>query len=96
MEHAVGNQIILMDDDLQHPPESIKNIYDELEKGYESCYTYYSNRQHHFIKRFISWINNLVSSYLLNKPFEIYLSSFFSLSFDSIKKLFLEEPLPEK
>ena len=76
LNECKGNKIITMDDDLQHPPESIKNIYDELEKGYESCYTYYSNRQHHFIKRLISWINNLVSSYLLNKPFEIYLSSF--------------------
>jgi polyisoprenyl-phosphate glycosyltransferase len=76
LNECSGDKIITMDDDLQHPPESIKDIYDELEKGYDSCYTYYVNRQHHLIKRFISWINNLVSSYLLNKPFKIYLSSF--------------------
>ena len=76
LNECVGDKIITMDDDLQHPPESIKDIYDELEKGYDSCYTYYVNRQHHLIKRCISWMNNLVSSYLLNKPFTIYLSSF--------------------
>jgi len=76
LNECAGDKIITMDDDLQHPPESIKDIYDELEKGYDSCYTYYVNRQHHLIKRFISWMNNLVSSYLLNQPFKIYLSSF--------------------
>tara|TARA_Y100000590_G_C15558482_1_gene953784 strand:- start:308 stop:1108 length:801 start_codon:yes stop_codon:yes gene_type:complete len=71
-----GDKIITMDDDLQHPPESIKDIYDELEKNFDSCYTYYLNRQHPLWKKFISWLNNLVSSYLLNKPLKIYLSSF--------------------
>jgi len=76
LNECAGDKIITMDDDLQHPPESIKEIYYALDKNIEACYTYYLNRQHPLWKRFISWLNNLVSSYLLNKPLKIYLSSF--------------------
>lgn len=76
LNECEGNKIITMDDDLQHPPESIIEIYEELDKNFDACYTYYLNRQHPLWKHFISWLNNLVSSYLLNKPIKIYLSSF--------------------
>ena len=38
--------------------------------------TKYLNRQHALWKKFVSWLNNIVSSYLLNKPFNIYMSSY--------------------
>ena len=82
-----GDKIITMDDDLQHPPESIKAIYDELDKGTDSCYTYYLNRQHPAWKKFISWLNNLISSYLLNKPIKIYLSSFRGIKKNIVKEI---------
>lgn len=71
-----GDIIIIMDDDMQHPPESVVDIYNELIKDFDVCYVYYLNRQHPLWKRFVSWLNNLVSSYLLNKPLRIYMSSF--------------------
>ena len=87
LNECKGDKIITMDDDLQHPPESIKDIYDELEKNFDSCYTYYLNRQHPFWKKFISWLNNLVSSYLLNKPLKIYLSSFRGFKKELLNKI---------
>ena len=77
LNECSGDIIITMDDDLQHPPESIENIYYELnKKNFDACYVYYLNRQHPLWKKFVSWLNNLISSYLLNKPLKIYMSSF--------------------
>ena len=76
LNECTGDIIITMDDDLQHPPESIKDIYNELNKNFDACYVYYLKRQHPLWKKIISWLNNLISSYLLNKPIKIYMSSF--------------------
>ena len=76
LKECKGEKIITMDDDLQHPPESIKNLVNELDKNFDVSYTKYLNRQHSFWKKIVSWLNNLISSFLLNKPYDIYLSSF--------------------
>ena len=47
-----------------------------LDKGFDVCYTSYLNRQHVIWKKVVSWINNLVSSYLLNRPYKLNLSSY--------------------
>ena len=76
MKYSSGKKIITMDDDLQHSPKSINDILCELDKGFDVCYTSYLNRQHAIWKKVVSWINNLVSSYLLNRPYKLYLSSY--------------------
>ena len=76
LNECSGNIIITMDDDLQHSPESIINLINEIKKGYDVCYTKYLNRQHADWKKFVSWLNNVVCSYLLNKSYKIYMSSF--------------------
>ena len=75
LKYAKGKKIITMDDDLQHPPESIEDIVSKLNK-YDLCYTTYLKRKHVFWKRSISWVNNIFTSFLFNKPNHIYLSSF--------------------
>ena len=79
LNEAKGESIITMDDDLQHSPDSIKNLLAELDKGYEVCYVRYLNRKHKSWKIVVSWANNMVQSYLLNKPYDIYMSSFRAL-----------------
>jgi len=70
-----GSKIITMDDDYQHPPSSLNNFLEQLNK-YDACYTYYLNRKHNIWKQLLSNINNIISSFLLNKPLRIYMSSF--------------------
>lgn len=76
LNHSVGKNIILMDDDMQHSPEDIFKIYKNLLKGYDSCYVKYINRQHAKWKIFVSWLNNVVASVLASKPIDLYTSSF--------------------
>ena len=87
LRESKGEITITMDDDLQHPPESIKDLITKLEQGFDVCYTNYLNRKHPMWKKFVSWSNNLVSSYLLNKPYYIYLSSFRGFKKKIVKKI---------
>jgi undecaprenyl-phosphate 4-deoxy-4-formamido-L-arabinose transferase len=74
-----GQYIILMDDDLQHPPEAIPSMLDKLAAGADVCYTSYANRQHAAWKIAGSKFNDLMASWLLSKPKGLYLSSFKAL-----------------
>ncbi len=75
LNNCKGKYIITLDDDLQHPPEFFPDILEAL-KYSQVCYTNYRNRKHIGWKKFVSKLNNLVSSFILNKPPKIYMSSF--------------------
>ena len=87
LNECVGDIIITMDDDLQHPPESIKDIYNELNKNFDVCYVYYLKRKHILWKKVVSRLNNLIASYLLNKPIKIYMSSFRGFKKEIVQKI---------
>ena len=75
LNNCNGKYIITIDDDLQHPPEFFPDILEKL-KSKDVCYTNYRNRKHTGWKKFVSNINNIVSSFILGKPLEIYMSSY--------------------
>ncbi len=76
LHHARGEYVVLMDDDLQHPPSAIGDILRALSGGYDVCYTNYLNRQHAAWKKLGSRFNDWVATLLLGKPRGLYLSSF--------------------
>ncbi len=76
LHHVSGEYVVLMDDDLQHPPSAIADIVKALEQGYDVCYTRYLNRQHAAWKQLGSRFNDWMATRLLGKPKGLYLSSF--------------------
>lgn len=76
LNYAGGDFVVLMDDDLQHPPRAIGDIVRTLSEGYDVCYTKYMNRQHAWWKKLGSRFNDWVATRLLGKPKGLYLSSF--------------------
>ncbi len=76
LKYCEGDIIVTMDDDGQNPPESIEKIISELDKGYDVCYANYKIKKHNFFRRFGSYINNLFTSFLFNKPSTLILTSF--------------------
>lgn len=76
LHYVCGDFIVLMDDDLQHPPRAIGDMVRALAEGYDVCYTNYLNRQHAIWKRLGSKFNDWVATHLLGKPKGLYLSSF--------------------
>jgi polyisoprenyl-phosphate glycosyltransferase len=91
LKFSTGEKIIVMDDDLQHPPSRIITIYNKL-KNFDTCYTLYLKRKHIFWKILVSDINNLFSSLIFNKPHKVYLSSFKGFSSEVKNKFIRSRP----
>lgn len=71
-----GRYIVIMDDDMQHPPQAILDMLEKLQAGYDVCYVRYLDRQHAIWKKLGSWFNDWMATHLLSKPKGLYLSSF--------------------
>lgn len=78
--HVRGRIIVVMDDDMQHPPQALGNMIQTIENGRNVCYTRYRNRQHAGWKKLGSRFNGWMAGYLLQKPEGLYMSSFKALS----------------
>lgn len=76
LNFAEGEVVVIMDDDLQHPPREIVNLYKAIKDGADVCYTRYKNRHHALWKKLGSGFNDWVATMLLKKPRGLYLSSF--------------------
>jgi len=87
LNHVSGEFVVLMDDDLQHPPHAIGDILRALREGYDVCYTNYLNRQHAIWKKLGSQFNDWVATHLLGKPKGLYLSSFKGLRREIVQEI---------
>jgi len=76
LNNASGDYIVIMDDDGQNPPEDVPLFLSEVEKGYDVVYSYYSKKKHNVFRNLGSRFNDVVASFLLKKPPDLYLSSF--------------------
>ena len=74
---AYGDYCVMIDDDFQNPPEEILKLVTTAEnRDFDIVYTYYSKKQHAVHRNMGSKFVNWLTSYLLNKPKDLYLSSF--------------------
>ena len=80
LRESLGRYVVVMDDDLQHPPSAIPDILASLRSGADVCYTVYRGRKHALWKKIGSWINDVAATVLLGKPRGLYLSSFKGLT----------------
>jgi glycosyltransferase involved in cell wall biosynthesis len=87
LNHAVGDIVVVMDDDLQHPPEAVARMIAALDEGYDVCYTRYLNRQHAAWKKLGSAFNDWMATHLLGKPKGLYLSSFKAMRRDVVAEV---------
>ena len=72
-----GEYCVMIDDDFQNPPEEILKMIELAEVGeFDVVYTYYTKKEHSRYRNLGSRLVNWLTSYLLNKPKELYLSSF--------------------
>jgi len=76
LHNVTGDYCIMMDDDLQNPPQEARKLIDEIFKGYDVVYTYPKQRQYPLFRRLGSYFNDRVATLVMNKPPGLYLSSF--------------------
>jgi glycosyltransferase involved in cell wall biosynthesis len=86
--HARGQFIINLDDDLQNPiSEALKILHHLQTHPCEVVYTYYAEKKHHWFRNAGSWLTNYCASLLLDKPRDLYLSSFRGLRRELLERL---------
>ncbi|MBI5141272.1 MAG: glycosyltransferase family 2 protein [Nitrospirae bacterium] len=76
LHYATGDYCVMMDDDMQHPPEEVEKLVNEALKGYDAVYSFYPSRKDGFFKKLGSAFNDRVANMVLGKPNDLYLSSF--------------------
>jgi len=74
---AVGRYVVNLDDDLQNPvSEALKLLAQLQTSGADVVYSRYEQKQHHWARNLGSRCLNRVATLLLDKPRDLYLSSF--------------------
>lgn len=76
LNHANGQWIVIMDDDLQHSPYDIPKLYSKAQNGFDVVYADFKQKKQKLWKNIGSWLNGKVSEIALGKPKGIYLSPF--------------------
>ncbi len=71
-----GNYIVIMDDDLQHSPTAIMDLYAVCCNGPDVCYANFNSKKQSTLKNTGSDINGKMAELLVQKPKEIYLSPY--------------------
>jgi undecaprenyl-phosphate 4-deoxy-4-formamido-L-arabinose transferase len=81
LREARGAHVITMDDDLQNPPGEVLRLLDHAQAtGKDVIYTYYAKKQHSAWRNLGSRFANRVANFVLDKPTDLYLSSFRCIS----------------
>ena len=73
-----GDILVCMDDDGQTPAFAIKDLLQGLEEGSDVVYAKYEHKHHNAFRNFGSRLNDLMLKFMLGKPADLYVSSFFA------------------
>lgn len=75
---VTGDYIVCMDDDLQNPPGEIEKLISTLvNNNYDIVFSKYENKKHSKFRNLGSKLSDLMAESLMDKPKDIYVSSFF-------------------
>ena len=88
LRYSEGDLVIIMDDDYQNlPSEALKLVQFTLDSKYEVVFAKYKIKKDSFIRNLMSKIANVSAQLLINKPKEIYFSSFKAIKRTLIKEI---------
>lgn len=77
LSNVKGQYTVIIDDDFQNPPSEILKLLNKAKEGnYDVVYSYYTVKKHSMFRNGGSWLVNYLTTFLLRKPRNLYLSSF--------------------
>jgi glycosyltransferase involved in cell wall biosynthesis len=78
LEHASGQYVITMDDDLQHPPEELPKLIEAMKQhpAMDCIMGKYMVKQHNAVRNAGSWLLRKIMNRLYNKPAGLVTTSF--------------------
>lgn len=75
--HVSGEIVLCMDDDGQTPASEIHKLIDALSEDVDVVYAEYETKKHAWYRNLGSRLNAKMTEWLLDKPKDLYVSSFF-------------------
>ncbi|MCI9426553.1 MAG: glycosyltransferase family 2 protein [Eubacterium sp.] len=69
--------ICCLDDDGQTPANEIGKLIFKLDEGYDVVYAKYDTKEHSLFRNFGSKVNSIMAEYLIGKPKNLFISSYF-------------------
>lgn len=79
LRQSVGEYVVCLDDDGQTPADEVGKLLEKLEEGYDAVYASYAHKQHSLFRNLGSKVNELMTRIMLDKPRELYISSYFAV-----------------
>ena len=76
--HVTGDIVVCLDDDGQTPADEVGKFLAEIKAGRDVVYAKYTNKQHTAFRNFGSKVNEIMTRFMLGKPKELYISSYFA------------------
>ena len=75
---VTGDILVCLDDDGQTPADEVGKLLAEIENGQDVVYASYEHKKHSLFRNFGSWMNEKMAQFLLGKPKELFVSSYFA------------------
>ena len=75
---VTGDILVCLDDDGQTPANEVGKLLEEIERGQDVVYASYEHKKHSLFRNFGRWVNEKMAQFLLGKPKELYVSSYFA------------------
>lgn len=75
--YCSGDITVCLDDDGQTPADEVGKLLAKIEEGYDVVYAKYAHKQHSGFRNFGSKVNEMMTRFMLGKPKELYVSSYF-------------------
>lgn len=79
LRQSEGEYMVCLDDDGQTPADEVGKLLEKLEEGYDAVYASYAHKQHSLFRNLGSKVNELMTRIMLEKPRELYISSYFAV-----------------
>ncbi|MBO4980764.1 MAG: glycosyltransferase [Lachnospiraceae bacterium] len=79
LRQSEGDYVVCLDDDGQTPADEVDKLLEKLEEGYDAVYARYEHKQHSAFRNLGSKVNELMTRVMLDKPAELYISSYFAV-----------------
>lgn len=78
LRESHGDIIICLDDDGQTPANEAPKLLQALEEGADVAYARYHQKKHSLFRNFGSYVNEEMARFMLDKPKDLYVSSYFA------------------
>ncbi len=76
--YVTGDVVVCLDDDGQTPADEVGKLLEKMEEGYDVVYAKYEHKQHSAFRNLGSKVNEIMTRFMLGKPKELYISSYFA------------------